>query len=385
MKRRFLLIAIIFLSAVLNLKSQIADSADVYLLTCAPGTETYSIYGHTALRIAIRGTGFDRVYNWGIFDFTTPHFAYRFAKGKLDYMLGAYDYTDFLNEYVTEERSVWSQKINLTTADKKRLFLLINENLKPENIKYRYNFFYDNCSTRVRDILEKSISDSIDCQVPQEKVTFRQLIDQFQGVMPWIDLGADMLLGLQADRKASAREEMFLPLYLKSNMSEWKVIRNNISVKLLDAPQTVVDFPKAEVKKNHHFITQMVFYAALVLVILITYVLGFPLLKKGTDLLVYSAYSVLALLLIFTNLFSEHDALHYNLLILAFNPLLPFLLISLLRGKKAINLNRAALAITVFYFPVALIAGQGINPAIIPLVLILIVCIFRHCEFGKAF
>ena len=110
-----------------------ADSTDVYLVTCAPGNATYSIYGHTALRICVRGTEIDRVYNWGIFDFSTPNFAFRFAKGRLDYMLGSYAYDTFIYEYVTEGRAVWSQHLNLTTAEKEKLFALINENLKPEN------------------------------------------------------------------------------------------------------------------------------------------------------------------------------------------------------------------------------------------------------------
>jgi hypothetical protein len=126
MKKTALLAALVLLLLPLRTTAQPADSADVYLLTCAPGSESYSIYGHTALRIAFRGTSFDRVYNWGIFDFSTPNFVYRFAKGRLDYMLGTYSYGNFLQEYLAEGRAVWSQKVNLTTAEKERLFALIN-------------------------------------------------------------------------------------------------------------------------------------------------------------------------------------------------------------------------------------------------------------------
>src|SRR5665648_718824 len=156
MKRIAAILAVIALFSGSSAHAGAADSTDVYLLTCAPGTESYSIYGHTALRIVIRGQNFDRVYNWGIFDFSTPNFAFRFAKGRLDYMLGAYDYDRFVNEYITEGRAVWSQTLNLTTAEKEKLFALINENLKPENIRYRYDFFFDNCATRIRDILVAS-------------------------------------------------------------------------------------------------------------------------------------------------------------------------------------------------------------------------------------
>jgi len=220
MKKIIILLAVLTMISGSSAKADIADSTDIYLLTCAP-----SIYGHTALRIVIRGQNFDRVYNWGIFDFSTPNFAFRFAKGKLDYMVGAHGYNDFLNEYFLEGRSVWSQKIDLTTAEKVKLFELINENLKPENIKYRYDFFFDNCATRIRDIIEKAATDTIIYGEKTRRSTFRQLIDPNQKVLPWLDFGADFLLGLQADRKASPSEEMFLPMFLMENLTTGRIIR----------------------------------------------------------------------------------------------------------------------------------------------------------------
>ncbi len=224
-------------------RAQVADSTDVYLVTCAPGNATYSIYGHTALRISIRGTDIDRVYNWGIFDFSTPNFAFRFAKGRLDYMLGSYGYDIFVNEYISEGRAVWSQTINLTTAEKEKLFALINENLKPENVRYRYDFFYDNCATRIRDILVAAASDTIIFPVKEKQQTFRQLIDPKQKVLPWIDFGADMLLGLQADKKASVADEMFLPDYLMDNLSASVIVHGNNREPIVGLPVTVVDLP----------------------------------------------------------------------------------------------------------------------------------------------
>jgi hypothetical protein len=363
-------------------RAQVADSADVYLLTCAPGNATYSIYGHTALRINVRGSNFDRVYNWGIFDFSTPNFAFRFAKGRLDYMLGTYDYDHFVNEYISEGRSVWSQKINLTNAEKEKLFGLISENLKPENVKYRYDFFFDNCATRIRDILAAAVSDSLIFPVKEKAQTFRQLIDPKQKVLPWIDFGADMLLGLQADRKATPADEMFLPDHLKDNLSASVVIHDNNREPILGEAVTIVDLPPAS-SGAPTWMPQLIFYFILLYVILVTFVIGMPLLGRITDVVLYIIYSILALLLIFTNFFSEHDALHYNLLILGINPLIPVLLGFILANKKAIKLSRIAFLISILWVPVSLIAGQGINPALIPLVLIITVRLFKHCEFGK--
>ncbi len=384
MKRIAAILTVIALFSGSSVKAVAVDSTDVYLLTCAPGTESYSVYGHSAIRIVIRGQNFDRVYNWGLFDFSAPNFAFRFAKGKLDYMVGAYGYDLFLNEYLSEGRSVWSQRINLTNTEKEKLFDLINENLKPENIRYRYDFFFDNCATRIRDIIEKAAVDTVIYAEKIKRQTFRQLIDPRQQVLPWLDFGADFLLGLQADRKASSSEEMFLPMYLMENLSSARVIRNGSQVELLGPPETVIDFTGAVLEKSQPWIPQALLYAVLLFVVLVTFVFGSPGLGLATDIIIYAVFSLLAILLIFSNFFSEHDAMHYNLLIVAINPLIPALLVFILRRKKAVILSRTALTLALLFFPAVLIAGQGINPAIIPLVLILMVRLFKHCEFGKS-
>lgn len=385
MKRILSVLAAIILLCGQSYSTGIADSADVYLITCAPGNESYSIYGHTALRVVIREHNLDVVYNWGIFDFSTPNFVLHFAKGRLDYMLGAYSYDTFLDEYRSEGRAVWSQKINLTAAEKERLFGLINENLKPENIKYRYDFFFDNCATRVRDILVSSATDTIIFPEKErrERASFRQLIDPHQKVLPWLDLGADMLLGLQADRKATTADEMFLPIFLRENLSSSQIVHDGISEPLLDEAVVVADFPAIPVKGIRVMMPQMVFYAVLLFVFLVTFVLGMPILGRFVDITFFLVYSLIAILLIFTNFWSEHDALHFNLVILAINPLLPLLFVYVLLQRRAVTLSRTALAISSLWIPASLIAGQGINPALIPLVLIIMVRIFRHCEFGK--
>ncbi|MCU0378025.1 MAG: DUF4105 domain-containing protein [Bacteroidales bacterium] len=385
MKRFIIILTALFLLSGQSYSREIADSAEVYLITCAPGNESYSIYGHTALRVVIREHNIDVVYNWGIFDFSTPNFVLRFAKGRLDYMLGAYSYDRFVNEYRSEERAVWSQKINLTAAEKERLFVLINENLKPENIKYRYDFFFDNCATRVRDILVASATDTIIFPEKERKdrASFRQLIDPHQKVLPWLDFGADMLLGLQADRKATTADEMFLPIFLKENMSSSQIVHDGVTEPLLEEAVIVADFPGISMKGIRVWIPQFVLYAVLLFVLLVTFVLGIPFLVRFLDIILFIIYSVIAILLIFTNFWSEHDALHFNLVLLGINPILPVLLFYILVQRKAVALNRIALTVSLLWIPASLIAGQGINPALIPLVLIIMVRIFRHCEFGK--
>lgn len=385
MKKILFVLVVLLIIRPAPARANMADSSDVYIITCAPGTESYSIYGHTALRVAVRGTTFDRVYNWGIFDFSTPNFAYRFAKGRLDYLLGAYSYEDFLREYIAEERSVWSQKLNLTTAEKEKLFELINENLKPENVKYRYDFFFDNCATRVRDIVAAAATDTVIFPVTEKRKqkSFRKLVDPNQKVLPWLDLGADMLLGLQADKKATPSDEMFLPVHLMNNMLKTIIVHDGISEPLAGTAEVVADFTATDKPGAGAWIPQGVFYLVLILILLITFVFGKPKLEKATDFVLYLIYSIIAVLLVFTNLFSEHDALHFNLLFLGINILIPVLFVFLFTRNKAVTLSRIAFFVTLSWLPVSLIAGQGINPALIPLVLIIMVRLFRHCEFGK--
>jgi uncharacterized membrane protein YtjA (UPF0391 family) len=213
--------------------------------------------------------------------------------------------------------------------------------------------------------------------------SFRKLVDPNQKVLPWLDLGADMLLGLQADKKATPADEMFLPVHLMNNMLNTVIIHDGMEEPLTGPAEVVADFPSPGKAGSRAWIPQVVFYLILILVLLITYVFGKPKLERVTDFVLYFIYSVIALLLVFTNLFSEHDALHFNLLFLGINILIPVLFITVLAGRKAVRLSRIAFIISASWLPVSLIAGQGINPAIIPLVLIIMVRLFRHCGFGK--
>ncbi len=227
--RKIVLLAFLLLLAGSSIKAQVDDETEVYFITCMPGDAAYSVYGHSAIRIVIPSIRYDQVFNWGVFDFSTPGFAFKFAMGKLNYMLGVSTYNRFLQEYMMEQRTVYSQKINLDPQAKKVLFELVTENLQPENRFYLYDFFYDNCATRVRDIIEASVGGALiypeKYKTKKEMRSFRELIDIYQSKMPWVDLGADMLLGMPADKKAGFREEMFLPMEMMVNLSEadvWK-------------------------------------------------------------------------------------------------------------------------------------------------------------------
>lgn len=190
------------------------DSVEVSLLTCAPGQEVYALYGHTAIRIRSCVNEEDWVFNYGVFSFNRPHFVWRFTRGECDYQIGALPFKYFAEEYKERGSSVYQQVLNLTGEEKKRLMELLMENMRPENREYRYNFLYDNCTTRARDRIEEAV-DGIIIYPEQDTVhSYREIIHQYTVTHPWAELGNDICLGAEADRPVSVREEMFAPFYL---------------------------------------------------------------------------------------------------------------------------------------------------------------------------
>ena len=192
------------------------DSVEFSLLTCSPHEEVYSLYGHTALRYhdKRKGRG-DFTFNWGVFNFQTPHFVLRFVFGLTDYELGLGSFRPFCNYYRHWGSAVTEQVLNLTREEKQRLSLALGENYQPENRIYRYNYFYDNCSTRPRDMIERCIDGEIVYDERHDyRPSFREMIHEKTGHHPWATFGNDMLLGVKADMKTTRREQEFLPDHL---------------------------------------------------------------------------------------------------------------------------------------------------------------------------
>jgi len=372
-RQKFLLFFLLLLAQ--SISAQDTPKAEVFLLTCGPGIETYSVYGHSALRILIPEKNSDLVYNWGVFDFNTPNFAWKFAKGRLNYSLGISTYDNFLRDYFLEKRWVVSQKLNLEPNEIERLFKLIAENLKPENITYRYDFFYDDCSTRIRDLIEKSVGDNL-LWPPEEETknmsTFRQLTGKYEEVFPWTKLGIDLLMGSPGDKKASFRDRMFLPVEMKDGLSELQIRRQGKTIPLLTNPVLVVDFDQPAYKKNLFTTPFFVFCVVLIMIVMLT---GFFREKKSNsviDITVFSIFSILALLMIFFNFFTDHQQMKWNLNILWLNPFIIMCLISLILNKEWQLWFRVVFFMAAGFLVSLVVLPQSINNAFVPLISILI-------------
>lgn len=375
MNKHLILLLFLFTIIFPGLFSQESQKAEIYLLTCGPGTEIYSVYGHSALRVVIPVSGTDIVHNWGVFDFNTRYFAWKFAKGRLDYMLGDSSYESFLKEYIYENRWVISQKINLEEEEIIKLTALINENLKPENVKYRYDFFYDNCSTRIRDLLEKAIGNNL-LYPPEEPgkslETFRELSGEFQKRMPWLKVGIDLLLGSPSDKKATFRDEMFLPLYLQKGLSSLEVRRSGKMVPLLRNPETIVDFDTPAPKDNFFTSPVFVFSLLLVCLIMITGLLRQRKFNRVLDTILFSVFTVLAVLMIFFNFFTDHIELRWNLNIIWLNPFIIVCLTGLILNKNWQSWFRIVFFLALGFLVFRVVLPQAINNALVPVAGILI-------------
>ena len=203
------------------------DSLRISLLTCVAGEEIYTLFGHTAIRSENLTRKTDVVYNYGVFDFSSGGFVLRFALGETDYRLDK-SRTDYFNyAYYHYGRDIHQQVLNLTQAEKERLVALLEENYRPENRVYRYNFFYDNCSTRPRDKVEEAVEGTVDygtdMNAPTEH-TFRELIYRYSEGHPWSRLAMDLCLGSEADKPISRRTMQFVPFLLQADLTKAQVV-----------------------------------------------------------------------------------------------------------------------------------------------------------------
>jgi hypothetical protein len=193
-----------------------SDTTEISVLTCGPGEELYSTFGHSAFRIKDRLNHLDIVYNYGMFDFNAPNFYTNFAKGKLIYKLGRNRFSNFYEQYQNENRAINEQVLNLDTAQKKKLITFLEHNAQPENASYQYDFFYNNCATKIRSVLEDVFPSQLqfnDSHITTS-YTMRQLINNNVPYNTWANVGINIALGSVIDVNATTDEYQFLPEYI---------------------------------------------------------------------------------------------------------------------------------------------------------------------------
>lgn len=352
-----------------------ADSCglQISLLTCSPGEELYSTFGHTAVRVKDSTTGMDIVFNYGTFEFS-PDFYAKFIQGKLLYYLSVDEFPNFLYQYQMESRSVVEQPLQLSCAEEQQLFSALRWNAQDENRHYLYDFLYDNCTTRARDIIAKNTATPVVFPqiLPQEVPTFRDLIHTYLdlGGQYWSRLGIDILLGAKLDRKVTNLQSMFLPDYLKRGMDGARVQQRP----LVTATLPVLTMPSPLNKGS-------LFRPVVVFSILLLAAVALQLARKKWshtalkvfDTVLFLLLGLAGLLLLFMWFGTDHRVTQNNYNLLWALPTHVAVAFVLQRGKawvatyfRVVFGLTAALLVLWFFLP------QEMNSALLPLIILIL-------------
>lgn len=352
---------------------KLSPVADVSIITCSPGEDLYSVFGHSAIRISDPMNNIDYVYNYGTFDFGTPNFYLKFARGKLDYMLSVEYFKDFIASYIEEKRSVWEQTLDLTHSEKQKLFDLLETNAKPENKYYKYDFFYDNCATRIRDIFQKALNNKI--VFPDlkgtKKLSFRELIDPYMEYQKWSDFGIDVLMGLPSDKTTRSEQYMFLPDELKNGFETAKI--KNSERKLVKSTTTIYDAKRSIVGTAVTFTPNIVFWSLFIIVALFSLLLWRKNPKRyWFDFFHFFIYGLLGILFLLMWIATDHKVTPWNLNILWALPSHVILAFFLLKKNKPYFLSFYFLGTSLLTLVLILsykALPQGLNMSTIPIML----------------
>ena len=395
MQKKFLIFKTTFLllffpfwafSNSLNISGNI-ESTEISVLTCDPGNEIYSLFGHSALRIKNPINGQDLVVNWGLFEFSESQFqfGYDFAKGRLKYYMGIQLMSNFITEYRRSKRGIREQVLNLSNQEKYKIIQLLEENYKPENRKYKYEFFYDNCSSRLRDIIKKVFGENINFyQSPKSnKFTFRETIHLYLESFPWLKLGIDLVLGKKIDKLVSNENLMFLPLNVEEIFDK-SLVQNNGSIKnLVKSKNTLI-----ESFENKNKLNNIGFYSWILLAITLLLIVF----KLDKAFEVWSSLNLfiiglLGIVLVFMWIGTDHNATKMNFNLLWASPF-HFILIFCLIKESWNNFTYWYLILSLilifttilFWFTLTQEFNSFVKPIILELVIIYYYY-FKKCGF----
>lgn len=355
------------------------------ILTCSPGEEIYSLFGHTAIRYKDSESGTDIVFNYGIFSFNSPNFIWRFIKGETDYMLGITSFEYFCEEYYDRKSPVFEQKLNLDKEETRQLLAILMNDYKPENRIYRYNFFYNNCTTRAKDRVESIFKEGVTYKKDMPELSFRDIVHQFTKGHEWSELGIDLCIASPADKKITKEEMMFAPFYYMDLLehayignSDRPLAQKAVKIVNPDERTTADSYPSPLLC----FILLFIITAA---ICAIEYKM-----KRtfwGYDIILFGGTGISGLIIAFLAFFSTHPAVSQNYLLFFMHPIhliaLPFMISKEIKRKKSYY-HMANSVIIIIFFVTLPIIPQQFNHAILFLALSLLTrSMFYTYKFRK--
>jgi hypothetical protein len=344
----------------------------ISLLTAAPGDELYARFGHSAIRVRISSIDYDAVYNYGSFNYDQPNFYTNFARGRMLYFLGKTSYDRFITTYMYENRRIREQVFELDSAQTMFVFHFLENNYKPENREYRYHFFYDNCVTRIRDLMLQTFP-GMTLPDSQESPSFRELIHRYTKEHPWGQFGIDIALGLPTDRKTGMYEQMYLPDYAFNAFATVlyhgrPIVKQTRDIFIPDQPAFEPPGP---------ITPTVVCCTVLALTLLFFYV------RKGSNVFDFALFfivGIVGLLVTFLWFFTDHTNTANNLNIIWALPT-HIVMVFFLLPKRRSNFTRKYFLVTAIIAMLLVVTWvflpQRLNPALIPLVLAIALRAFR--------
>ncbi len=372
-KLGFLLILLTFV----GLSPAKAQFWEVSLLTADPGTELYSSFGHSAIRMREIGPdGRDLVFNFGTFDFDTPNFYGKFATGKLNYMLSVATYDRFIIEYDYYKRGLREQVLDLNQDQKDFLLQHLDAQYDPARRFYKYDFFYNNCATKIRDAFDIAMGEQLvwSDSIAEEK-TFRNLIDEFVLPLPWADFGIDLALGAVIDRPATELEKQFLPTYMEQAFANATIVENGVSRPLVKQSRVLLEYPKENAQQSLLNPSVVFWLLAVVFAALTLYGFKKGKLMKGLDVALFGTVGILGVVVTFLWFFTDHSATAWNWNILWAFPGHLVLVWGLVARPNANWISSYLLFVlgaTVVVLLLWMFGLQSFSPALVPILLLLL-------------
>lgn len=330
----------------------LSENAKVSVLTCGTGNESYSLFGHTAIRITDTDHFIDLVYNYGAFDFNTPNFVPKFVKGDLQYFAVAHSFSDFMNEYNYERRSVFEQELNIPYALKQKLFQNLNTSLASGESHYTYKFIDKNCTSMVVDIINKTLDTVAIVKNTDTNLTYRTILYPYFDHHFYEKLGTSIIFGKKVDQLGT---QIFLPFELQKSLK--KVLYKN---KLLAKEnKTLLEFN--ETPPSFWWNNCYSYLLFLITVIIVN--------KKLLNQFYLFTMGLLGLFFLAVGFYSSHHELGYNYNVLLFNPTtLALLYFCLMKNKKWIYLLSIFNLATLFIY-IIILMNKAHLLIVLPLVL----------------
>lgn len=296
----------------------LSKEAKVSVITCGLGNETYSYFGHTAIRVADPANNIDLVYNYGAFDFSTPNFVAKFAKGDLQYFVVVHPFADFMNDYNYEKRSVFEQELLISQELKQKLFDNLNTTLLSEERFYIYKFIDKNCTSMVVDIINKTLNGDVITKKGDTDSTYRSILFPYFDGHFYDKLGTSIIFGTKVDQLGT---KIFLPFELKNSL-EKTTFQNH---PLVSKSKTLLSFEKETPASWWNNVYTYLFILAFV-------VLAH---NKIVDKIYLLILSFMGIFFVAMGFYSFHQELAMNYNVLLFSPLLLILIVfSIAKNKR---------------------------------------------------